>query len=286
MHLSVGQKVAYPNQGVCVVEEIEERVVAERQINGYHLRVLGDNSTIFVPADNASSVGIRPLISLAQCRKLIDWLSEDFEPVSADWKTRSREFMIKLQSGDVFEAADVLKKLTFLSHEKKLSFREQTLLEKARFLIFSEIENAYPSARRPRKSEIIDLVAGRTQAASAGTPPLMPHVKAGKLKLLAVGSPRRHPAYPDVPTVAEVVGAEFDADTVFGIYAPAGTPKDVVARLNQEISKAMQSPELKARAAAIAAQELVMPVDAFTARLRAEHERMSTLVREIGLKAD
>ena len=112
------------------------------------------------------------------------------------------------------------------------------------------------------------------------------HVKAGKLKLLAVGSPRRHPAYPDVPTVAEVVGTDFDADTVFGIYAPAGTPKDVVARLNQEISKAMQSPELKARAAAIAAQELVMPVDAFTARLRAEHERMGALVREIGLKAD
>jgi tripartite-type tricarboxylate transporter receptor subunit TctC len=112
------------------------------------------------------------------------------------------------------------------------------------------------------------------------------HVKAGKLKLLAVGSPRRHPAYPDVPTVAEVVGAEFDADTVFGIYAPAGTPKDVVARLNQEIGKAMQSADLKARAAAIAAQELVLSVDAFAARLRAEHERMGVLVREIGLKAD
>jgi tripartite-type tricarboxylate transporter receptor subunit TctC len=114
----------------------------------------------------------------------------------------------------------------------------------------------------------------------------LPHVKAGKLKLLAVGSPRRHPAYPDVPTVAEAVGAEFDADTVFGIYAPAGTPKDVVARLNQEIGKAMQSADLKARAAAIAAQEMVMSVDAFGARLRAEHGRMSVLVREIGLKAE
>jgi tripartite-type tricarboxylate transporter receptor subunit TctC len=112
------------------------------------------------------------------------------------------------------------------------------------------------------------------------------HAKAGKLKLLAVGSPRRHPAYPDVPTVAEVVGGEFDADTVFGIYAPAGTPKEVVARLNGEIGRAMQSPELKARAAAIAAQEMVMPPEAFAARLRAEHERMAVLVRETGLKAD
>ena len=112
------------------------------------------------------------------------------------------------------------------------------------------------------------------------------HAKSGKLKLLAVGSPKRHPAYPDVPTVAEVVGAEFDADTVFGIYAPAGTPRDIVARLNSEIGKAMQSAELKARASAIAAQEMVLSPDAFAARLRAEHERMAALVKETGLKAD
>ena len=112
------------------------------------------------------------------------------------------------------------------------------------------------------------------------------HAKAGKLKLLAVGSPRRHPAYPDVPTVAEVVGAEFDADTVFGIYAPAGTPKDVVAKLNGEIGKAMQSADLKARAGAIAAQEMVLTPEAFAARLRAEHERMRALVQATGLRAD
>lgn len=112
------------------------------------------------------------------------------------------------------------------------------------------------------------------------------HAKAGKLKLLAVGSPRRHPAYPEVPTVAEVVGAEFDTDTVFGIYAPAGTPRDVVGKLNAEIGKAMQSAELKARAGAIAAQEMVLTPEAFAARLRAEHERMRALVRETGLRAD
>ena len=66
--------------------------------------------------------------------------------------------MEKLQSGDVFQAADVFKKLTFLSHEKKLSFREQTLLEKAKFLILSEIRNAYSNGRPPRETEIIGLV--------------------------------------------------------------------------------------------------------------------------------
>jgi tripartite-type tricarboxylate transporter receptor subunit TctC len=112
------------------------------------------------------------------------------------------------------------------------------------------------------------------------------HVKAGKLKLLAVGSPRRHPAYPDVPTVAEVVGGEFDADTVFGVYAPAGTPKDIVARLNQEIVRQMQGSAMGERVTAIGAQTLALTPEAFNSRLRAEHERMGALVKAIGLKAD
>lgn len=158
MQLTIGQKVAYPTQGVCLVEEFKLRTVGDRQMGGYCLRVLGDNSTIFVPEANAESVGIRPIINSSQCRKLICKLAEDFEPVSGDWKTRSREFMEKIRSGDVFEAADVLKKLTFLSHEKKLSFREQTLLEKAKFLIVSEISNAYAKNSPPMESEIIGLV--------------------------------------------------------------------------------------------------------------------------------
>lgn len=158
MQLAIGQKVAYPTQGVCLVEEFKERTVGTCLVSGYSLRVLSDNSTIFIPEENAGSVGIRPLISTSQCRKLIDKLSEDFEPVSCDWKTRSREFTEKIRSGDVFQAADVLKMLTFLSHEKKLSFREQTLLEKAKFLIISEITNAYPKDPTPIEDEIIGLV--------------------------------------------------------------------------------------------------------------------------------
>jgi CarD family transcriptional regulator len=158
MQLSIGQKVAYPSQGVCLVEEMKCRTVGERSINGYSLRVLNDNSTIFIPADKAGNVGIRPVISTQQCKCLIDKLSEDFDSVSCDWKSRSKEYTEKLQSGDVFAAADVLKKLTFLSHEKKLSFREQTLLEKARFLIISEITNADAGMEPAFESEILALV--------------------------------------------------------------------------------------------------------------------------------
>ncbi|MGD9563977.1 MAG: CarD family transcriptional regulator [Pyrinomonadaceae bacterium] len=158
MELLKGQKVAYPSQGVCMVEDIESKRFGEQSIDFYSLRVLNDNSIIMVPTENAENVGIRPVISSIQCKQLIARLSADFEAISPDWKTRSRNFMGQLQSGDVFEAADVLKKLTFLSHEKKLSFREQSLLDKAKFLIISEITNAQTADESTLGREIDLLV--------------------------------------------------------------------------------------------------------------------------------
>jgi CarD family transcriptional regulator len=158
MELSIGQKVAYPTQGVCVVEDIKKRENGNDSLSYYFLRVLSDNSIIFVPTDNAETVGIRPVISSKQYRKLVETLGADFSEVSPDWKIRSREYALKLQSGDVFEAADVLKKLTFLSHEKKLSFREQTFLEKSRFLIISEVTNADLASEKTIEKKLDDLI--------------------------------------------------------------------------------------------------------------------------------
>ncbi len=158
MELSVGQKVAYPNQGACLVEDIERKKIGERLMKFYALRVLSDNSVIFVPTANAETVGIRPIITIKQYRRLVDALAADFDEVSPDWKARSREFSYKLQSGDVFQAADVLKKLTFLSHEKKLSLREQSYLEKARFLIVSEVTNAGLAKINRLETKISQLV--------------------------------------------------------------------------------------------------------------------------------
>lgn len=158
MRLSVGQKVAYPNQGVCLVEEFKHRSVGESSVSGYCLRVLGDNSTIFVPADNTDTVGLRPLISSTECKRLINKLGEDFEPLPGDWKTRAREFGEMLRSGDVFRVVDVLKTLTWLSHEKKLSFREQTMLEKSKHLIVSEISNTIKNGKTPVEDDVMNRV--------------------------------------------------------------------------------------------------------------------------------
>lgn len=111
------------------------------------------------------------------------------------------------------------------------------------------------------------------------------HVRAGKLRMLAVGSPKRHPAFAEVPTVAEVLGGEFDADTVFGLYVPAGTPKDVIALLNREINVVLQSSALQARLAALAAQGLILSPEAFAARNQAEFRRMGSVIRDTGLGA-
>lgn len=161
MQLTKGQKVSYPNQGVCRIEDIEKKTIGGNKMQFYSLRVLSDDSIILVPTDNAESIGVRPIISNKQCKSLWSELESDFEPISDDWKTRSRQFTQKLQSGDVFEAADVLKKLTFLSHEKKLSFREQSLLEKAKFLIVSEICSVPKDASDELKidSQVVDRVA-------------------------------------------------------------------------------------------------------------------------------
>ncbi|MCC6825288.1 MAG: hypothetical protein IT172_06040 [Acidobacteria bacterium] len=140
--LTIGQKVAYPNQGVCVVEARKEFDDGTQVLSGFSLRLLCDNSTIFVPDATVDTLGIRPLINTKQCRQLLEQLGDDFEELSSDWKTRSKDFIDKVRSGNVFEVADVLKKLSFLSRSKKLSFREQTLMEKARFLVVSELSNA------------------------------------------------------------------------------------------------------------------------------------------------
>lgn len=139
MNFKIGQKVSYPNHGICKIENIGKREIAENGAEYYSLRVLANNSEIYVPICNAASIGIRPVISDVQLRGLLEFLAKDFDEPDGDWKIRTREFGEKLQTGDAFETAEVLKKLVFLARFKKLSFREQKMFEKAKFLIVSEL---------------------------------------------------------------------------------------------------------------------------------------------------
>ena len=133
---------------------------------------------------------------------------------------------------------------------------------------------------------IIDLVAGRTQASSAGTPPLMPHVKAGKLRVIAVGTSKRLATLPDVGTVAEQGYPGFETSQWYGLNAPAKTPEAIIRRLAAEAAKAARSPKVLERFAADDAEGIGSTPAEYAAFVKKEQERWSKVVRAAHIKAD
>jgi tripartite-type tricarboxylate transporter receptor subunit TctC len=133
---------------------------------------------------------------------------------------------------------------------------------------------------------VVDLVAGRTQAASAGTPPLMPHVKAGKLRVIAVGTSKRLPTLPDVGTVAEQGYPGFETSQWYGLNVPAKTPEAVIKRLAAEAAKAAKSPAVTERFAAEDAEAVGSGPAEYAAFIKKEQARWSKVVKAAGVKAD
>lgn len=111
-------------------------------------------------------------------------------------------------------------------------------------------------------------------------------VRAGKLKLLAVGSLKRSPLFPEVPALDEVGLKGFDADTVFGVYAPAGTPAEIVNRLNREINKIVASPAFKERIDAIGGVPAPMTPAEFGARAAEDGVRFGKLIKARNIRGD
>jgi tripartite-type tricarboxylate transporter receptor subunit TctC len=114
----------------------------------------------------------------------------------------------------------------------------------------------------------------------------IPHIKAGKLRLLAVGSPKRSPLFPDTPTLAELGLKGFDADTVFGFYAPAGTPAAVVGRLNAEINRIIATPAVTERIDAIGGVPAPMSPAEFAAKAAEDSKRFGAIIRERHIVGD
>jgi tripartite-type tricarboxylate transporter receptor subunit TctC len=133
---------------------------------------------------------------------------------------------------------------------------------------------------------LIDLVAGRTQATSAGTPPLLPHVKAGKLRVIAVGSAKRISVVPDVPTVAEQGYPGFETTQWYGLNAPAKTPPAVIKRLSEEAAKAAKQPSVAERFAVDSAEAVGSTPQEYADFIAKEQARWGEVVRKAGIKAN
>jgi tripartite-type tricarboxylate transporter receptor subunit TctC len=134
--------------------------------------------------------------------------------------------------------------------------------------------------------QITDLIGGRTDAALVGTPPILPHIKSGKVSPIAVGTPKRIAVLPNVATVAEQGYKGFETSQWFGLMAPAKTPEPIINRLHAEAAKAIKSRAVGERFAADNAIAVGSSPAEFAAFIKKEQERWSEVVKKASIKAE
>lgn len=134
--------------------------------------------------------------------------------------------------------------------------------------------------------QLTDLLSGRTQASSAGMPALGAHIRAGKLRAIAVGTQQRIAALPDVPTVAEMGFKNFETSQWYGMHVPAGTPPEIVKRLQEECLKALRSSAVTERFATDNAVRGGGPSAEYASFIAGEQKIWSDIVKRAGIKAD
>jgi len=134
-----GDKVIYPNHGIGVIEQIVERTLDGAARAFYSLRLLGNDSTVMVPTDNIAEVGLRAVASKKDVDHLFRILKDGSIDTYGDWKGRYQENSEKMRTGSIVEVAAVYKNLMLLSHQKALSYRERKMLDRARYLIVTEV---------------------------------------------------------------------------------------------------------------------------------------------------
>ena len=139
MSFQVGDKVIYPNHGLGVVEKIEEKTILGTTCGFFHLRIISNETTVLVPVANVDNVGLRRAITDEEVERLFYLLGDGKIDNHANWKGRFKDNSDKMRTGSIYDMADVLKSLTFLSKSKSLSFREKRMLDRAKSLIVSEV---------------------------------------------------------------------------------------------------------------------------------------------------
>ncbi len=135
----IGDKVVYPNHGVGIIEQISSRTMGATVEKFYLLKIAASSLKVMVPFSNAGSVGMRPVVRNGEVEKIVDYLSSGECVSAADWKDRFKENSDRMRTGSLADVATVLKSLLVLGQAKSLSFREKKMLERARYLLVSEI---------------------------------------------------------------------------------------------------------------------------------------------------
>lgn len=133
---------------------------------------------------------------------------------------------------------------------------------------------------------LTDVIGGQLPLIAVNVLEVQPHVKSGRLKVLAVLSAKRSSVFPDVPTIAESGFPGFEASVWYGLVAPAATPKPIVAKLHAEVQKSLQTKEVRDRMAAVGGEVLPGTAQEFGALIHSERQRYEKIVREANIKPD
>ncbi len=159
MDYKIGDKVVYPNHGVGIIEQINFGVMNGRTEKYYMLKIYSSGLKVMVPASNAISVGLRPVIRNGETLKVLGFLEKGKPNSHHDWKHRFKENSERMRTGSLIEVAAVLKSLVSLSRTKPLSFREKKMLERAKFLLVSELATARNTSAETMEGALIKSLA-------------------------------------------------------------------------------------------------------------------------------
>jgi CarD family transcriptional regulator len=138
----IGDKVVYPNHGVGIIEQISNRTIGATVERFYLLKIKSSSLKVMVPFHNVASVGLRRVVRNGEIQKILDFLTDGECNNNTDWKYRFKENSERMRTGSLLEVAAVLKSLLVLNQSKPLSFREKKMLERARYLLVSELAMA------------------------------------------------------------------------------------------------------------------------------------------------
>jgi CarD family transcriptional regulator, regulator of rRNA transcription len=151
----IGDKVVYPNHGVGVIEQISSRTIGASVEKFYLLKIKASSLKVMVPFNNVNSVGLRRVVRNGEIQKILDYLTDGECSNNTDWKYRFKENSERMRTGSLLEVAGVLKALLMLNQSKPLSFREKKMLERARYLLVSELAMA-KNCEEPQIEELLN----------------------------------------------------------------------------------------------------------------------------------
>jgi len=164
----IGDRVIYPNQGLGVIEDIQDQAFNGERFTIFHLRLQANNTLVLVPSASWEEIGIRKLIPGRAVKEIFDFMKNGAVEVTMNWKGRYKEHVNLMKSGTIFDMIAVMKSLYYLSLLKPLSFREKKMMEKAKDLIIAEISEASSMTVTQIERKITSTLSTCFKSAKAG----------------------------------------------------------------------------------------------------------------------